>query len=81
MEESVKEVGFRRLSIYRPGLLLTPPRGETRVWEGLAQSLASTLDFTSYLSIPIETLAGFIVKNIYKEFAGNEVFEHSDLFL
>ena len=44
VEESVKNLGFKQLSIYRPGLLLTQRPSETRMLESLAQSLAGRVD-------------------------------------
>ena len=50
IEEAVKTLGFDRVSVYRPGLLITP-REETRLLEKCAQTLVPFLDRGSSKSI------------------------------
>ena len=84
VEESVKNLEFQQLSIYRPGLLLTHRPNETRLLESLAQCLAA-IGILPYPSIPINTLARFIVRKAMGQESDTpdrvRIFEHQDLFL
>ena len=56
VEEAVKSLGLDRVSVYRPGLLITP-REETRLLEKCAQTLVPFLDRGSSKSISGLTMA------------------------
>jgi oxidoreductase len=78
-EEAVKDLGFERVSVYRPGVILTP-RDETRMMEKCIQSLFGAIDSGSKRSMPVLTLAKAIVNNGLKNGAsGNETLENADI--
>jgi len=78
-EEAVKALGFDRVSVYRPGVLLTA-REESRMLEKCAQSFFSVVDSGSSRSMPVPTLAKAIVNNAFKTgISGNETLESADI--
>jgi len=79
-EEAVKALGFDRVSVYRPGLLLTP-RDESRLMEKCAQSFAGFFDTGSSVSMPVTTLAKAMVNNALLKAgaSGNETLENAEI--
>eukprot|EP00093_Oithona_nana_P001102 01102.XXX_964_215_1 [CDS] Oithona nana genome sequencing. len=79
-EEAVKDLGFQRTSIYRPGLLITG-RQESRVLERTAQCMAGFLDRSSKASIKTEDLAKAMVFNATKKTieSAAETIEHATI--
>lgn len=76
-EEAVKALDFSRVSIYRPGLLITE-RSETRTFEKAAQCMAGFMDRGSKASVKTEDLAKAMVFNALKTLEGKtETIEHS----
>ena len=61
-EEAIKELGFNRVSIYRPGLLITE-RNEPRMFEKAAQCMAGFLDRSNKASIKCDDLGKAMVFN------------------
>jgi hypothetical protein len=81
-EDSVKELGFSRLVIYRPGLLRCQ-RNETRYLESAARLVSDWVDRWSLWSISTDDLARAIIEKTKLQFretteAANKivVFEH-----
>jgi oxidoreductase len=72
-EEDVKAIGFKRLSIFRPGLLIVD-REESRPLETMAQNFAKVVDFTHSASIPVPLLAKVMVQQCFEptKVSGNE---------
>jgi len=66
-EEAVKALGFERLTIYRPGLLLTDNREEVRIGEACARKIIKPLDFRRWLSVDVPLLAKVIVANSFRK--------------
>lgn len=79
-EEAVKAMDFKRVSIYRPGLLITE-RSERRTLEGAAQCLAGFLDRGNKASISTEKLAKAMVFNALNKTIQekHETLEHADI--
>ena len=78
-EEAVRAMGFDRVSVYRPGLLITP-REETRMMEQCAQALVPMLDRGSSRSITVEALAKAMVRNaLDNPFSGSQTLENIDI--
>lgn len=65
-------MGFDRVSIYCPGLLLVK-RVEQRTHEPLLQAVARTLDFGRWLSIEVPILSKAVVDNCFRPLAGKSV--------
>ncbi|XP_064118626.1 oxidoreductase HTATIP2-like isoform X1 [Macrobrachium nipponense] len=84
-EDLVKEVGFPRLSIYRPALLLCD-REESRPLEKIAQIVVRGFDWRNKISIPTYTVANAMVANtldsqatVKSEETKVEIFENNDI--
>jgi oxidoreductase len=71
VEERVSQLGFNRLSIYRPGLLLCE-REERRLLEKVLQVIIGTLDRWEILSIPTKSVAQAMLNNVFKNSKSNE---------
>jgi len=72
-EEECKKVGFQRLSIFRPGLLLTP-RNESRPFERVAQAvfphfhwLLNLIGMGKYKAVHVDRVAEAVRWNIERE--------------
>lgn len=63
-DDDVSKLGFERLSIYRPGLLLLN-RVEKRTVEPILQAIAKIVDFGRWLSIDLLVLSKAIVDNCF----------------
>jgi len=63
-EAAVEDLGFDRLSIYRPALLLCD-RQERRSLEKVAQRILGTIDHGSKMSIPTKSLAQAMMNNTF----------------
>lgn len=81
VEAAVAEVGFPRLSVYRPGLLLCErPDRPRRMLEEFAQKVAGWIDKSYGWSIPTNLLASAMVSNAGREQASAvEILEHHDI--
>jgi uncharacterized protein YbjT (DUF2867 family) len=85
-EEALKAIGFPRLSIYRPALLIGP-RKESRLGENIAKILSPLLDLflvgklKNYQSIKTNTIAKAMLLNSIKTDEGNEVFLSNEIKL
>jgi len=80
-EESVRSLGFPRLTIYRPGLLLCPRR-ERRVAEAALQWVAGVTDPYHWWSVSSTTVARAMLANSLGEAGATEaivVLEHRDI--
>lgn len=64
VEERVSQLGFNRLSIYRPGLLLCE-REERRLLEKVLQVIIGALDRWEILSIPTKSVAQAMLNNVF----------------
>jgi len=71
VEERVSQLGFNRLSIYRPGLLLCE-REERRLLEKVLQVIIGALDRWEILSIPTKSVAQAMLNNVFKNSKSNE---------
>lgn len=71
-EEDVSKLGFERLSIYHPSLLLVN-RVEKRTGEAVLQAIAKTIDFGRWASIDVPVLARAIVENCFRPLSGDKV--------
>jgi len=59
VEHSVRDVGFERVSVFRPALLITP-RNESRLGESIAQTVVPWISWAfpkRYREIKVETVA------------------------
>lgn len=82
VEAELSEMGFPRLSIYRPGLLLFDGgRGqETRFDEALLQNVLRPLDKKRWLCIDVPMFAKVMVANCFREGKpGNELLDNAAL--
>lgn len=81
-EEAVSGLGFDRVAIYRPGLLITG-REESRTFEKMAQGLAGVFDKGQKYSITTVNVAKAMVFNATGKSGGEngkpEIFEHVGL--
>jgi oxidoreductase len=79
-EEAIKGLEFNRVSVYRPGLLMTG-REETRTFENAMQSVAGVFDKGNKLSIKCDDLGNAMVFNATKKTLDgkNETLEHADI--
>lgn len=80
-EDEVSKMGFERVSIYRPSLLLVD-RVEKRTFESILQAIARTMDFGRWMSIDVPVLSKAIVDNCFRPLSGDnnvEIFENGDL--
>ena len=64
-DDDVSKMGFERLSIYRPGLLLVN-RVDRRTLEPILQGIAKFIDFGRWLSIDMPILSKAIVDNCFR---------------
>jgi uncharacterized protein YbjT (DUF2867 family) len=81
MEEDLKKIGFQRLCIFRPSLLLGP-RQERRIGEKLAGWLMNAFDFLiplKYKAIHVDKVAKKMVHVALKEENGIGIFESDQL--
>jgi oxidoreductase len=68
VEAELSEMGFDRLSIYRPSVLLVPGgRSEFRLAEKISQGILRTLDRCRWLSVDVPLLAKVMVANTFRE--------------
>ncbi|KAG4066729.1 hypothetical protein HA402_012796 [Bradysia odoriphaga] len=80
-DHDVSELGFDRLSIYRPGLLLVD-RVEHRTLEPVLQAVAKFIDFGRWFSIEVPLLSKAIVDNCFRPKSGDsnvEILSNGDL--
>ncbi|CAG0919914.1 unnamed protein product [Notodromas monacha] len=78
-EEHVKNLGFERFSIFRPGLLLCD-RVESRPLEKIAQRFSKLVDFGKWYSVPVESVAKAMVISALKPQTNPvEIFSHADI--
>jgi len=63
-EEDVKAIGFKKLSIFRPAMLLCD-RSETRAVEHLTKIILSPIAYVcpTFITIPVPKVAQALVKN------------------
>jgi len=67
VEEELTQMGFERLSIYRPSLLLVPEgRQESRIAEAIARSIIGPLDRKRWWSVEVPLLGKVIVANNFR---------------
>lgn len=78
VEQGVISLDFPSLTVYRPGLLLTP-RKETRLVESLAQWVASLTDPYSWWSVTTTNLASAMLKQSLQATQGLDVLEHHQI--
>ena len=82
VEEAVKSLGFDRLTIYRPGLLMCD-RAESRTGEKLIRWVAGWFQQPTSWSIPTNMVAAAIVAtsltNIESGGPSSTILEHSDI--
>ena len=81
VENAVMELGFPRLTIYRPGLLVCDrPNRPRRMLEELAQKVAGWIDKSHGWSIPTNLLASAMVNSAGTEQAeAVKILEHHDI--
>jgi len=77
VEEDVKQLGFDKLTIYRPGLLLCD-RIEHRGGEKFARWVASWFSQPTSWSVPTKMVASAMVSNSLSS-VSSSVLEHSDI--
>lgn len=80
-DHDVSELGFDRLSIYRPGLLLVD-RVEKRTLEPILQAVSKFMDFGRWFSIDVPVLSKAIVDNCFRPKSGDsnvEILSNGDL--
>lgn len=79
-DDDVSKLGFERLSIYRPGLLLVD-RVEKRTLEPVLQAIAKFVDFGRWFSIDVPLLSKAIVDNCFRPPPGDsiEILSNGDL--
>merc|ERR1719500_1774892 len=79
VEEAVKRLGFNKLSIYRPGLLLCA-RNKTRFFEEIFQTVSRAVDRAGWWSVTTEVVARVMVDNsVTRQSSGAEILEHMDI--
>ncbi len=81
MEEDMKALGYSRLGIFRPSLLLGP-RTEKRTGEKLASWMMQTLDFVipaKYKAIHVDKVAGKMIEQALKDENGLIILESDKL--
>jgi oxidoreductase len=75
----VIKLGFDRVSIFRPALLLCE-RQESRPFEKLAQGFSRVADFGHWFSVPTKAVAKAMVVGALKpETKAVEVFSNADI--
>lgn len=67
VENAISDLKFLRFWVYRPRLLLTPPRSSSRPLESVAQTVCNVLDSASWFSIHVSAVAHAIVYNVLLE--------------
>jgi len=78
-EFDIEKLGFDRLSIYRPALLICE-RKESRPLEKFAQGFLGAIDFGSKMTIPTKTVAEAMMNNTFKLTEKSiEIFENTDI--
>jgi len=77
-EEAIKALGFPRLTIYRPGLLICS-RPEKRLVEGAMQWLAQKADTSSKGSVPTSVVARAMLRSSLKKEGEGGLLEHKDI--
>ena len=78
VEEDCKQLGFERLTIYRPGLLLCD-RAEQRGGEKFFRLVASWWQQPSSWSIPTTMVAAAMVSRSLSQVSSAVVLEHADI--
>jgi uncharacterized protein YbjT (DUF2867 family) len=84
VEQAVNDLGFERVDLMRPGLLLGD-RTERRVWEALGRSVFAALTpillgpLSRYGAIPAEAVANAIVTLVGQAAPGRHVHENADI--
>uniref|UniRef100_A0A0B7A4T7 Protein HTATIP2 n=1 Tax=Arion vulgaris TaxID=1028688 RepID=A0A0B7A4T7_9EUPU len=78
VEDNLSKMNFDRLSIYRPGFLITDHREEKRTLEKIVKVLMTPIIYfgPTLMSIPVETVAKAMVNNVVKPFAIKEIYEN-----
>jgi len=80
VEEAVKGLGFTKLGIYRPSLLITPGgREEKRMGEGWLQSLANWIDKSHSWSVPVSIVARAMLLASENSSSGVTLLEHNEI--
>jgi len=80
VEEAVKGLGFTKLGIYRPSLLITPGgREEKRMGEGWLQSLANWIDKSHSWSVPVSIVARAMLLASDNSSSGVTLLEHHEI--
>lgn len=64
-DDDVSKLGFERVSIYRPGMLLVD-RVERRTLESILQAISKVVDFGRWMSIEVPILSKAIVDNCFR---------------
>jgi len=78
-EFDIEKLGFDRLSIYRPALLLCE-RQESRFLEKMARGFLGAIDFGSKMTVPTTTLAQAMMNNTFKlKEKSSEILENGDI--
>lgn len=81
IEQAVRDLGFARFSVFRPGLLLTD-RNETRIGERVMQAIYPNWALPkSAKAVKTDTVAAAIVANAEREpQSADETYENADIF-
>jgi len=79
VEESVKSLDFKKLSIYRPGLLLCN-REESRPLESWMQWVFKQIDRKGHWSVSVVSVARSMLLKSLKRDVGFSVVSHSEMF-
>lgn len=67
VEEELSTMGFDRLSIYRPGLLLVDHRDDFRIAEAIFRTIIKPLDRFRWFSVDTSLLGSVIVANSFRK--------------
>jgi uncharacterized protein YbjT (DUF2867 family) len=73
VEADLQALGFERLSIFRPALLITKSREDSRPGEAIAQAVAPAFNWlmpANYKTIKVETVASGIVTDLFADRSG-----------
>lgn len=73
VEAELTEMGFQRLSIYRPGVLLPERREDVRLPELMLRMFLKPLDRCRWFSVDTELLGRVIVANTFTNGEGKTV--------
>ncbi len=85
VERDLRALHFKRLDIFRPGLLRGKREGDVRLIEGLSQILAPVADlflhggWTKYRSIRASDVANAAIQCVWEKADGQFVHEHDGL--